>query len=77
MIYREKLRCPLSYWVIAAAFGLSFVTAVGFYLGPWVAVASGVVTALGIAAVLWQIGRVEIVVDVRGIRVEWSLLVWS
>lgn len=77
MIYREKLRCPLSYWVIAAAFGLSFVTAVGFYVGPWVAVASGVVTALGIAAVLWQIGRVEIVVDDRGITVERSLLEWS
>ena len=77
MIYREKLRCPVSYWLIAAAFALSFVTAVGFYLGRWFALGSALVTAVGITAVLLHIGRPAIEVDGRGVAVGGSLLEWQ
>lgn len=76
MTYRERLSVPLAYWIIAFAFGLSFVTAIGFYLGPWEAVVSGVLTAAGISAVLLRLGGVRITVDAAGLTVGRSLLEW-
>lgn len=60
--YAERLRAPLSYWLIALFFGLSVVIALGFYLGPWVALATAVVTVALIAgALLWYgSARVEV-----------------
>lgn len=34
MRYREQVRVPLSWWVLAALFALSLLAAFGFYLGP-------------------------------------------
>ena len=76
MSYDEKLRAPASWWAIALLFGLTFVTAVGFYLGPGVAVAAGVVTAAGIGVALGVIGRTTVRVDERGVAVGRSLLEW-
>ena len=49
MTYRERLAVPAGWWVVGMFFALTFVTAVGFYAGPWVAVVAGVVTAGGSA----------------------------
>lgn len=76
MTYRERLSAPPSYWIIASFFGLTFVSAVGLYLGPEVAVAAGVVTAIGITVVLLLLGRTEVRVGADGVRVGESLLEW-
>lgn len=76
MSYREKLRAPASWWAIALVFGLTFVTAVGFYLGPVVAAGAGVVTTVGIATALAVIGGTTVQVDERGLTVGRSLLEW-
>lgn len=77
MTYRERLRAPVSYWIIALAFGVSFATAVGFYLGPWVAVAAGLLTTGGIAAFLLTVGHVDVEVSDAGVRVRDAVLEWS
>ncbi len=66
----------MSYWIIAYAFGITTVTAVGFYLGPWWAVGSGIVTAIGLAIALLLMGRPVAVVGPDGVRVGESLLEW-
>ncbi|HOA88563.1 MAG TPA: DUF3093 domain-containing protein [Propioniciclava tarda] len=75
--YTERLYAPWSYWVIAFGVGLSFVTAIGWYLGPWYAVGSAILTACGIATVLLWVGSVRIRVDSRGLWVGRSLLEWE
>ncbi len=77
MSYSERLRVPASWWAIGLFFGLTFVTAVGFYVGPEVAVAAGLVTAAGIAAALLWYGRSQIVVDADGLHAGGALLEWS
>ncbi|WP_072042026.1 DUF3093 domain-containing protein [Nigerium massiliense] len=77
MLYRERLSVPVSYWFIAAAFGLTTVSAVGFYLGPEVAVAATLLCAALIAAALLLIGRDLVIVDERGLTVGRSLLEWE
>ncbi len=79
MIYRERLWAPLSWWVIGFAFGVSFVTAIGWYLGVWVASAAGLLTTLGLSAVLLSWGHTTLSVDAggvtaRGARLEWPWL---
>lgn len=75
MIFRERLSCPPSYWVIALFFGLTFVTAIGFYLGPWIAGAAGVLTLVGTVVALLAAG-LELVVDATGLRVGRAHLEW-
>ena len=50
MTYRERLRVPAGWWVTGLFFAVSFVTAVGFYAGPLVALVAGAVTAAAITA---------------------------
>lgn len=76
MNYRERLSVPPAWWVIGLFFSLTFVTAVGFYAGPWVAVVAGVVTAAGVSAALLWYGRVLVVVDADGLRAGDALLEW-
>lgn len=75
--YAERLRAPLSYWIIALLVGLTFVSAIGAYLGPWFASAAAAITAGGIAAFLTGLGSVRVVVDDRGLQVGPSLLEWQ
>ena len=75
-LYSERLAAPPSYWAIALFFGLSFVTAVGVYLGPEGALAAALVTAGLIAGVLAWIGGARIAVDDRGLTVGAALLEW-
>ena len=75
--YSERLGCPASWWAIALLVGLSFVTAVGFYLGAWFGVASLAAVVFGVVAVLGRLGSVQVVVDSRGLTVGSSLLEWD
>jgi hypothetical protein len=77
MTYRERLRVPAAWWVIGMFFALSFVTAVGFYAGPWVSVVAGAVTAAGVAGALLWYGRVLLVVDEEGVHAGEALLEWA
>lgn len=77
MRYREKLSCPASWWVIALAIALTSATAIGFYLGPPVALAGGIVTAVAVAAILMWFGALMITVDERGLTVGKSTLEWE
>jgi hypothetical protein len=74
--YEERLAAPASYWVIGLLVGVSTATAVGFYLGPWVAVAAGIAVAGGLTFALLALGHVRIVVDDRGLSVGPALLEW-
>ncbi len=76
MTYRERLWVPPLYWVVAATFGVSSITVLGFYGGPLAALVCGLVTAVGATTVLWSIGSVTITVDERGVTVNRSLLEW-
>jgi hypothetical protein len=76
MHYRERLTVPAGWWATGMFFSLSFVTAVGFYAGPEVALAAGAVTAAAIAAALLWYGRVELVVDDGGLRAGDAVLEW-
>jgi hypothetical protein len=76
MNYRERLTVPAGWWVVGMFFSLTFVTAVGFYAGPWIAVLAGLVTAATIAGALLWYGRVEVVVDEGGLHAGDALLEW-
>ncbi len=76
MNYSEQLRVPASWWVVGMFFALTFVTAVGFYAGPMVAVVAGVVTAVGVAAALLWYGGVRVQVDATGLHAGSAVLEW-
>ena len=76
MIYRERLFVPATWWVVGMFFSLTFVTAVGFYAGPEVALVAGLVTAAGVAAALLWYGRVQVIVDEAGLRAGDARLEW-
>ncbi|MGC3993528.1 MAG: DUF3093 domain-containing protein [Propionicimonas sp.] len=76
MSYRERLGVPAGWWVTGLLVALSFVTAVGFYIGPLVAVVAGVVTAAAVVAALLYYGRVVVAVEDSGVRAGESLLEW-
>lgn len=75
--YRERLSVPAAWWVIGLFFSVSFVTAVGFALGPWVSLLGGLVVAVGIVAALWWYGSAEVVVDDRGLAAGDAVLEWA
>ncbi len=77
MKYRERLYVPASWWVIGLFFAVSFVTAVGFYLGPEVALGAGIVTTIGVAAALLLYGSVTIEADESGLRAGQAWLDWE
>lgn len=72
----ERLRVPLSWWVISLGFGLSFVVAIGYSLGPGVGIAAGVVVAAVVALALSWYGSLLVRVDERGLRAGDALLEW-
>jgi hypothetical protein len=76
MNYDERLRVPGMWWVVGMFFALTFVTAVGFYAGPTVAVVAGVVTAAGVAAALLWYGSIHIRVDAVGLHAGRAVLEW-
>lgn len=69
MRYRERLHAPIGWWVIGLFFAVSFATAVGFALGPWVSLAGGVLAAAVVAGGLLWYGGKAIAVDDGGLRV--------
>jgi hypothetical protein len=76
MSYSERLRVPAIWWVVGMFFPLTFVTAVGFYAGPSVALIAGGVTAVGVAAALLWYGKVRVAVDAAGLHAGAALLEW-
>lgn len=76
MSYRERLGVPAIWWVTGLAVSVSFVTAVGFYVAPLVAVVAGVVTALAVAVALLWYGRLVVAVDEQGVHAGAALLEW-
>ncbi len=75
--YSERLAAPASYWAIGLIVGVSSATAIGFAVGPWVAVAAGILVVGLLAFALLSFGQVRIVVDERGLWVGPSLLEWE
>lgn len=69
MRYHERLRVPLSWWVIGLFFAVSFATAVGFTLGPAVSLLGGGLATALVAGGLLRYGGRAIVVDDGGLRV--------
>lgn len=68
MRYSERLRAPVSWWVIGLFFAVSFATAVGFVLDPVVSlVGGGLAAALVTAGLVWH-GSAAITVDDDGLR---------
>ena len=76
MNFSERLRVPASWWVVGMFFPLTFVTAVGFYAGPMVAVVAGCVTAAGVAAALLWYGSARVWVDAEGLHAGKAVLAW-
>jgi len=75
--YRERLSVGASWWAVGLFFSVSFVTAVGFYLGPGVAAVAGLLTTGALAGALLAIGRTTIVVDAEGLHAGRSFLDWT
>jgi len=68
VLFRERLRVPFGWWVLATLFALSLLLALGLYVGPvWgVGVAAA---SLLVAAGLFASAAVTITVDASEIRV--------
>lgn len=77
MRYHERLSVPVSWWFIGLFFALSFVTAVGFYLGPPVAIAAGIGAVIAVSASLLAYGSLVIEVDESGMRAGRAWLDWA
>ncbi len=76
-MYRERLRVPVAWWVTGLFFAVSFVTAVGFYVGPEVALAAAVLASVGVAGALLWFGGMEVAVDAAGLRAGEAVLEWT
>jgi hypothetical protein len=68
MLFRERLRVPLAWWVLALVLAVTMLVVVGFYLGPGWGVGVAVVT-LGVAAALFTSTAVLITVDANELHV--------
>jgi hypothetical protein len=66
--YRERLRAPIRWWVVAALLVASVFVAVDVPVGPRVSLPVTAVVAAGTAALLVRISRAEVVVDAGGLR---------
>ncbi len=76
MDYRERLTAPAWYWVVGVLFGVTTIMAVSFWYGPWVAFGGGLFVTAAITVGLAWLGRTEVAVEARGVRVGPSLLEW-
>src|SRR5215212_2395867 len=68
MLFRERLRVPLAWWVLALVLAVTMLVVVGFYLGPGWGIGVAVVT-LGAAAALFTSTAVLITVDADELHV--------
>lgn len=75
-VHRERLHVPLSYWLLALAFALSLVVAIGAYLGPWWALGVAAASMAVVALLLLSYGHAQLVVDERGVQAGRALLTW-
>jgi hypothetical protein len=75
--YSERLWVPTAWWVVGMFFPVSFVSAVGLYAGPTVALIASVVTAAGVAAALLAYGSVRVRVDAAGLHAGAAVLDWD
>lgn len=75
--YSERLWTPVSWWLIALFFAVSFVSAVGLYASPAVALIASAVTTVVVAVVLLSYGSCRLVVDDDGFHAGAALLEWN
>ena len=68
MLYRERLRVPVLWWVLAVLFAFSLLLAFGFYLGPVWGIGVALLSLL-IAGSGFVTGAAVIEVDSAAIRV--------
>jgi hypothetical protein len=68
MLFRERLRVPLAWWVLALLLTVTMLVVVGFYLGPGWGIGVAVVT-LGAAAGLFTSTSILVTVDGDELRV--------
>lgn len=73
--YAERLWVPVTWWLLGTGFALSLGIAMIFYLGPWWAVGSLVVTEAVIAAFFLGYSA-RIVVSERGLQVGRAQIEW-
>ncbi|MFV0405504.1 MAG: DUF3093 domain-containing protein [Propioniciclava sp.] len=76
MLFQERLRVPLGWWIIGILLGVTTITAIGFMMGPWVSASAGLGSVIVVAVFLLWIGGTRIRVDERGLSVGRSLLEW-
>ena len=68
MRFRERLHVPALWWVLATAFALSLVLAIGLYVGPGWGIAT-FLAGLAVIVGLFATAAVRIQVDDTGLRV--------
>jgi hypothetical protein len=73
MLFRERLRVPLSWWLLAALLAVTMLVVVGFYVGPGWGLGVALGTLAG-AATLFSSTAVLISVDADELRVGRSVL---
>lgn len=68
MRFRERLHVPALWWVLAVAFALTLVIAVGLYVGPVWGIAT-FLAGLAVIVALFATAAVPVLVDETGLRV--------
>ncbi len=76
MAYLDRLRPPLSWWVVGLVVGATFVVAVAVFLGPVAFAVMSLLVVAVVSAVLVAAGQTT-VVDETGITVGRSTLPWA
>lgn len=74
--YVERLAVPASYWLITAAFGATFIVAIGGYFATFWFALIALVATVAMSLALAVYGRAVIRVGEDGIRVGRNLLEW-
>jgi len=68
MLFRERLRVPLAWWLLAALFAVSLLAAFGAYLGPVWGIGVGAAT-MAAATALFTALAIRVSVDATELRV--------
>ncbi|HRA76308.1 MAG TPA: DUF3093 domain-containing protein [Propionicimonas sp.] len=77
MEYAERLRAPLSWWVVGLAVALTFVVAIGYSAGPAAGLVGAVLAVAVVGGGLLRYGAARITVDGRGLAAAGCLLEWD
>lgn len=76
VLYRERLRVPVVWWVIGLVLGVPTMTAIGFMGGPWASLAAGLATVVLVVSFLVWVSGTTITVTTDGVQVGRSRIAW-